>query len=226
MPSPTSFLPLMFVRHRKNISRIFSTLLILFLVGAPTILHNYYGFGISPVLTGSMRPFTQPGDAFITINRTASELKVGEVVTLHSADSDSFYAHRIVDIREQNGLRRIITKGDANTVAEANPYMVSPITEVPVALYRVKWIGSVLVYLTSIQGRQAGLAFLVIANVLALVLSLFKKPTKKVLSRSERVIRELYAEMSAKEKLENAKKEIYQGLYKEAHAQLRTIKEN
>jgi len=202
----------MLFRNRKNISRIFSTLLILFLVGAPTILHNYYGFGISPVLTGSMRPFTQPGDAFITVNRTASELKIGEVVTLHSADSDSFYAHRIIDIREQNGLLRIITKGDANTVAEADPYMASPIAEVPVALFRVKWVGSALVYLTSIQGRQAGLAFLVIANVLALILSLFKKPLKKVFSNSERVFRELYAEKLAKERIENGKKEIYQYL--------------
>jgi len=212
MPQPTSNSHHMLFRNRKNISRIFSTLLILFLVGAPTILHNYYGFGISPVLTGSMRPFTQPGDAFITVNRTASELKIGEVVTLHSADSDSFYAHRIIDIREQNGLLRIITKGDANTVAEADPYMASPIAEVPVALFRVKWVGSALVYLTSIQGRQAGLAFLVIANVLALILSLFKKPLKKVFSNSERVFRELYAEKLAKERIENGKKEIYQYL--------------
>jgi len=203
-----------------------SALFVIALVAAPTILHNYYGYGISPVLSGSMRPFAQPGDAFITVDRPASTLEVGDIVTLHSAKSQELYAHRIVDIRQFNGQIRITTKGDSNPTAEADPYLVSPNIKVPLTIARVMWIGHVLVYLTSVQGRQASLILIVVANVLALILAMFKKKVKERNLKAEQIYKELYSEASSKQSHEVKKMQLYKELYAESRKELQTIKEN
>ena len=202
-----------------------SVLFVIALVAAPTVLHNSFGYGISPVLSGSMRPYAQPGDAFITIIRPASDLKVGDIVTLHSANSADLYAHRIIELRELNGLVRIITKGDANPTAEEDPFLVSPDEQVPVTIARILWIGKVLVYLTSVQGRQAGLILMVVANVLALVLSMFKKKVKERNLRLEQVYKDLYVEARATKANDQKKMQLYKELYAESRNELHTIKE-
>ena len=206
--------------------KAFSILFVIALVAAPTVLHNSFVYGISPVLSGSMRPFAQPGDAFITITRPASDLKVGDIVTLHSAKSADLYAHRIIEIRDVSGLVRIITKGDANPTAEVDPYLVSPDEQVPVTIARILWVGKLLVYLTSVQGRQAGLILMVVANVLALVLSMFKKKVKERNLRLEQVYKDLYVEARATKANDIKKMQLYKELYAESRNELQTIKEN
>lgn len=209
-----------------GLKRVFAGFIIALVVATPTVLQSYFGFGISPVLSGSMSPFAQAGDAFITVERPASQLSVGDIVTLHVADSEAFYAHRIIEIREQSGgIKRIVTKGDANPTAEEDPFMASPQAMVPVTLFSIKWIGYLLVYLTSVQGRQAGLALIVIANVLMLLLSLFKKPTKEISSRGQDIYKGLYEESYENAANEYKKREIYRDLYEEAHWELQTIRE-
>ena len=206
--------------------KFFAALFIVALVGAPTVLHNYFGYGISPVLSGSMRPFAQPGDAFITITKTASELKVGDIVTLHSAKSEDLYAHRIIEIRSVSGLVRIMTKGDANPTPEEDPLMISPDEEIPVTIARVMWVGKILVYLTSVQGRQAGLILVVVANVLALILAMFKKKVKERNLRLEQVYKDLYVEARKVNSHDEKKMQLYKELYAESRNELQTIKEN
>ena len=213
-------------KGRGGLKRVFAALIIALFVAAPTVLQSYFGFGISPVLSGSMAPFAQPGDAFITVKRPVSQLVYGDIVTLQLADSQALYAHRIIEVRElSGGIRRIVTKGDANPTAEENPFMGSPETMVPVTLFSVKWIGHVLVYLTSAQGRQAGLALIVIANVLMLLLSLFKKPAKEISSKGQDIYKGLYEESYENSVNEYKKREIYRDLYEEAHWELQTIRE-
>ena len=213
-------------KRRGVLKRVFVALIIALFVAAPTVLQSYFGFGISPVLSGSMAPFAQPGDAFITVKRPVSQLTVGDIVTLQLAESQALYAHRIIEIRElSGGIKRIVTKGDANPTAEEDPFMSSPQSMVPVTLYSVKWIGYVLSYLTSVQGRQAGLALIVIANVLMLLLSLFKRPAKKISSAGQDIYKGLYEESYENAINEYKKKEIYRDLYEEAHWELQTIKE-
>ena len=165
----------------------------LLLVALPSVLHSVAGIGISPILTGSMRPYAQPGDIFITKTTKATQLHVGDIIAVHSATTGVMYAHRIVEITKYSGLIRIITKGDSNQVAERDPYLASPNAGVPRNIVRVKWIGRLMVYLNSIQGRQAGLGFLVGANVLVLMKFVFRKRLPKT-SKLEETYRELYME--------------------------------
>ena len=173
--------------------KVFTWAFSLLLVALPSVLHSFAGIGISPILTGSMRPYAQPGDIFITKTTKASQLHVGDIIAIHSATTGVMYAHRIAEITGYNGLFRIITKGDANAVAETDPYLASPNADVPRNIARVKWLGRLMVYLNSVQGRQAGFGFLVGANVLVLVTFIFRKKTPKT-SKVEEIYRELYLE--------------------------------
>ena len=209
----------------RYVFRGLSALFVIFLVAAPTVLNNHYGYGISPILSGSMRPYAEPGDAFITVKRPAADLKVGDIVTLHSASSMDLYAHRIIEIRPFNGQMRIVTKGDANPTPEADPYLVSTTAEVPVTLFAVPNIGRVLVYMTSLQGRQAGLILVVVANVLTLLLAMFRKKVEERNLAAEQIYRDLFAETKRKEEEEIKKLKIYRELYAESQNVLQTVRE-
>lgn len=72
---------------------------------------------------------------------------------------------------------------------------------------------------------QVGLALIVIAIVLMLLLSLFKKPTKEISSRGQDIYKRLYEESYEKSIIECKKKEMYRDLYEEAHWKLQTFSE-
>lgn len=160
---------------------------------APAILTSKFGFGISPILTGSMQPDASPGDVYITRLVNASELQVGDVIAVNNQLTGTYYSHRITEIRQLNGLLRVTTKGDANQDIDRDPYMVSPVGEVSKVVSLIPYVGHPMVYMNTIQGRQAAATFLVVANILALFAFLFRKKIVANFS-TERIYRELYAE--------------------------------
>ena len=205
-------------KKRRFIVRACLALFVISFALAPTILHNYFGYKISPILSGSMSPFAEPGDLFITIDRPASVLKVGDIVTLYSENSMKLYAHRIVDVRQFNGQIKIVTKGDANPSEDPDPYLVSQDTKVPVTLFRAKEIGNALVYMTSLQGRQAGLILVVVANVLVLLLAMFKKKIRERNLRAEQIYRELFADANIEKSIVIKKSKVYKDLFAESNS--------
>jgi len=168
---------------------------------APSLLHSQLGIGFSPILTGSMRPSAQPGDVYVTSQVKASTLHIGDVIAIHNQVTGVFYSHRIYNLGVENGLIRITTKGDANSLPERDPYIIGPNALVSKEVFKIKWVGRPMVYLTSVQGRNTGLSILVIGNVMALLYFLFRKEQKK-LSNGEKIYRELYAEMLANQQEE------------------------
>lgn len=159
----------------------------------PAILTSQYGFGFSPILTGSMQPGANPGDLFITRLVPASSLQVGDIIAINNQISGTYYSHRINEMRMVNGALRIITKGDANESPDREPFMVSPVSKVSKAVKVVPVIGQPMVYMNTVQGRQSAAIFLVISNILALFVVLFRKKIFTS-STSERVYKELYQE--------------------------------
>ena len=173
----------------KTIFIVFSIILAV----VPAILTSKFGFGISPILTGSMQPDAAPGDVYITRLVKAAELGVGDVIAINNQSTGVYYSHRISEIRELNGLLRVTTKGDANQDADRDPYMVSPTSEVSKVVSKIAYVGHPMVYMNTIQGRQTAATFLVVANILGLFAFLFRK---KIVANftGERVYKELYRE--------------------------------
>lgn len=163
-----------------------------------------------------MRPYAQPGDVFVTKMTKASNLKVGDIISVHSEATGVFYAHRIAKITTQSGLLRIVTKGDANANPEVDPFMVGPNQPVSRNIMRVKWLGRPLVYLTSVQGRQAALSLMVLANVIALFLFLFRKKSKAIDPLSVKVYKELYSEAQQIKEMKEKELSLFRELFTES----------
>ena len=195
------------VPTRKWVLKALTWVLLMGAVLAPSLLHSQLGIGFSPILTGSMRPAAQPGDVYITAEVKASTLRIGEVIAIRNQVTGVFYSHRIYNIGVENGLIRITTKGDANSLPERDPYIVGANALVSKEVFKVKWVGRPMVYLTSPQGRNTGLRLLVIGNVMALLFFLFRKEQKK-LSNGEKIYRDLYAEMLANQSQELSDQQI------------------
>jgi signal peptidase I len=159
----------------------------------PAILTSKFGYGFSPILTGSMQPAANPGDVYLTRLAPASTLKVGDVIAVNNQSTGVYYSHRIAEIRDYNGALRMITKGDANESADRDPFIVSPYAQVSLVIKTVPYVGRPMVYMNTVQGRQTAASFLVIANILALFAFLFRKKIVASLT-PERVYKELYAE--------------------------------
>ena len=154
-----------------------------------------------------MRPSAQPGDIYVTAQVPASTLKVGDIIAIHNQVTGVFYSHRIYQLGVTNGLIRITTKGDANSLPERDPYTIGPKALVSKEIFKVKWVGRPMVYLTSSQGRNTGLRLLVLGNVMGLLFFLFRKEQKK-LSNGEKIYRDLYAEMLANQSQELSDQQI------------------
>jgi signal peptidase I len=160
---------------------------------APAILTSKYGYGFSPILTGSMQPAANPGDVYLTRLAPASDLTRGDVIAVNNQLTGTYYSHRIVEISNLNGSLRIFTKGDANQSADRDPFIASPYAKVSLVIATVPYIGRPMVYMNTVQGRQAAASFLVVANILGLFAFLFRKKIVASIT-PERVYKELYAE--------------------------------
>ncbi len=183
-------------RNRKTSKKVRNIVFIVITLCAvitPAVLTSKFGYGFSPILTGSMQPTANPGDVFLTRISSATDLKAGDVIAVNNQITGTYYSHRIVEVRDYNGAIRITTKGDANQSIDRDPYIVSRVSEVSKVVGTISYIGHPMVYMNTVQGRQAASSFLVVANIFGLITFLFRR--KIVASRTpERVYKELYEE--------------------------------
>jgi signal peptidase I len=127
------------------------------LIAAVTLLGAGYVYGklthtvYRAELSGSMRPLLTPGDLLAIQQVRASDLKVGDIVTVARPDrGDELVTHRLIALRRDRiGLKLVLTtKGDANTVADP-PGAIAP--DRPVGRYRfsVPWLGHATTWLST-----------------------------------------------------------------------------
>jgi signal peptidase len=180
-------------RRGRKIRTIIFVAITLSVAILPAILTSIYGYGVSPILTGSMQPAANPGDIYLTRLAPSTALRVGDVIAVNNQSTGTYYSHRIAEIRDYNGLLRIVTKGDANESADRDPFIVSPYAKVSLVVATVPYLGRPMVYMNTVQGRQAAASFLVLANILGLFAFIFRKKIVASLI-PERVYKELYIE--------------------------------
>jgi|AntRauTorcE11897_2_1112592.scaffolds.fasta_scaffold00001_510 signal peptidase len=78
---------------------------------------NLFGYSFAYVLTGSMEPTLNVGDAILIKDVDANNIQVDDIVTYKSTEgvlSGNYVTHRVVEINEENGQLIFTTKGDAN----------------------------------------------------------------------------------------------------------------
>lgn len=96
-----------------------------------------WSLGIIVFVTGSMAPSLPTGAAAVTRVVDASELAVGDIVTVRRPDANVQVTHRIVGIAPVAGdprARSLTLRGDANSAADLEPYIVTEAARVLVGL--------------------------------------------------------------------------------------------
>ena len=69
----------------------------------------------------SMEPAIAMGSAIVVTPVAASDLRVGDVVSLRAGEDKALFTHRIVDVDERSSGIWIQTKGDANKSPDPSP---------------------------------------------------------------------------------------------------------
>ncbi len=208
----------------KRTSRIFALVFVLALVAIPSILHTYSGFGISPVTMKSSNPAVEIGDAFITVQKKASQLTVGDIVTLRDQDSGQFLPHRILEIVQQGPRISISAQVSDNPTSASQTFTADALAEVPVTVTNIKGLGHAITFLTSFQGKQISLSLMVLGNLIALFLFLFRKKIKTGISNTEKVFRGLYADLLDSNKRQTQRANTYKDLYLQASKELEEMR--
>lgn len=94
-------------------------------------------------VTGSMSPTMPTGSAAVVQKVAAADLRSGDVVTVTGASSGRPVTHRIVSIDTVAGepdARSLTLKGDANSIVDAQPYVVEEAPRVLIAAPQLGWL--------------------------------------------------------------------------------------
>lgn len=129
------------IQHRRNPSNI------------PTI----FGYSTMSVLTGSMRPYLQPGDMIVDKTIRTEEVKAGDVVTYKVGGS--IVTHRVMEVIEEGGKLLFRTRGDANNTDDGNP--ISEEHLIGKVIFRIPYGG----YAARFVRSPIGLLFIIVIPV-------------------------------------------------------------
>lgn len=113
------------------------------------------GFSLVRLETGSMSPGYPAGSILLVRDAPASELSVGDIVTVQRA-GHSPVTHRIVTVEPAGSGAQLILQGDANAGADPEPYLVD---RVGLHLAGVPFGGGVIAALASPIGLIAMCVF-------------------------------------------------------------------
>lgn len=102
-------------KRRRSFASLLSFVLIVgLLVACLNVFVNPNAtYKVYRVLTTSMIPDVNQGNIIISKKVSFEEIKVGDVITFEVGNG-KFLTHRVYQIEEVNGEKRLVTKGDSN----------------------------------------------------------------------------------------------------------------
>ena len=110
---------------RTFLVQVFSWTLMLSVVAAAAallIVPKAVGGRPLTVLSGSMVPTFDPGDAVVIRPVDVDELEIGDVITFQETSGEpELITHRIIGVSFGSAGREFVTRGDANGAADAAP---------------------------------------------------------------------------------------------------------
>jgi signal peptidase len=105
------------------------------------------GLSVIVFRTGSMSPGMPQGAAAVSEEVAATELRVGDVITVSRGEDELPVTHRIVRIDEiagDAGRRSVVLQGDANATPDREPYVIG---SVPRVLWSAPKLGAAVIAL-------------------------------------------------------------------------------
>ena len=166
----------------------------------PTIL----GYTALRITTGSMEPVYKTDSMIIVKKTEAKEIQKGDVISFYSSDpalDGAVNTHRVVDIYEESGHIKFVTKGDANNAEDVydvdEEYLIGKVIYSSDILGKLsRLVSNPLVFIPIIL---VPLAIILISNFVQTLL-LAKKIAKE---EEEAAVRDAIREIREKKKSEN-----------------------
>jgi len=121
---------------------IFSFLVII----NPKETHNFFGYKLYVVTSGSMQPVFSKGDCIVVKSvKSAAQLRVGEDIAFISNNDGKIVTHRIIEIlTDEYGNVSYVTKGVHNVVADTSAVSFSNVVGKRVAV--LQFTGRVITF--------------------------------------------------------------------------------
>ena len=133
-------------------------------------------YGAYVIVSGSMEPIIKVRDAVLIKRVPEEEIKVGDVITYESRD-ESFYGilitHRVTGIKEENGKKIFITKGDHNQTIDKLPVNGNQIYGK--VIMRIPKIGYIKYFLVTSYGWIIAIVIPSLGIVIYDIIKLLKK---------------------------------------------------
>ena len=138
------------------------------------------GYSLFKVATGSMEPTIKTGSLLICEDETIDDIKVMDIVCFESTNPmmmGQVITHRVVAIDEINGVLRLTTQGDANTVSD--PLYVTADN----LIGKVKWYSTdedILANAVSFLNGKIGFLSCIVLPVLLLSTMMMKESVSSI----------------------------------------------
>lgn len=117
-----------------------ATLALLALAVGPHV----FGYRTVVMRTSSMEPVISPGDVVVISSEPVSALAIGQILTFAApVAGNPVYSHRVTSVRTSQGGTVVMTKGDANPVADPWQARISD-ARVWHVVQVVPWLGWVI----------------------------------------------------------------------------------
>ena len=137
------------LKDKKIPQKIVTGVLITLIIVLVMLVSNFFRFWLAVVASGSMQPTINIGDAIIvdkSYKKHLDKLKVGDILVFRNND-EKIYTHRIIELKEENGIYSINTQGDREGNAPDN-WVVSNDNVIGIVKFRIKYVGYPTVWLT------------------------------------------------------------------------------
>lgn len=82
----------------------------------PNETPDFFGYKSFVIMSGSMKPTINTGDAILVKEISEDEIKINDIVSFWQDGTN--VTHRIIEITEENGIKKYKTKGDNNQTAD------------------------------------------------------------------------------------------------------------
>ena len=102
-----------------------------------------FGYRAYVIITDSMKPALRMGDVMITTKVPEDKIKAGNIITFDIDDKN--ISHRIVSIKENDGKKEYVTKGDNNNTLDTYEVTYNDIQGVKVLV--IPYLGSIVMLL-------------------------------------------------------------------------------
>src|SRR4051794_18988619 len=129
-------------------------------VGTVVLLASVVARGgrVLVMASGSMAPTIRTGDVTVGTSITASQARVGQVITFRDPTRDNhLVSHRVRAVTVADGRARFVTKGDKNTAVEQ--WNVAADGRIGRVQWRIRAVGHAI---AAVRGRRGQIAFVAV----------------------------------------------------------------